>query len=741
MPKAHPRTKKSKDQDKQKKKQRVPKQAKANKHKGGTFPNLPDWRCLDYWSRFPYLRISILGITPFIAPIAQNGSIFNNLHASPLSINAFVSTHNNGSLLITAPVPDEPHQENACQQYFLDLINSMPRIIANSLNGYVSKFAVMSPSSTTTTSEIQFDHYLIKFQAPRTPGTSVFFDMIHQDAFVLAALTYYFEEHPDLKDCAKHFMTFKGFDNNVISRQLAGLLDITPHFSWPGAPLGQNEQALALYTSQPAVLTSAIAEPVTFYDYFWKLLSSDQRKAALENDGSVGMFFNACIQVAEKTGFSHGDMHVANVIWDQEAPQENQKLVLIDYGRSYINALPLRATATSPPTHQPTKTQEVLLSDMKYIVGNAVRNQPQIPPSATKPYKDFRGLGEFASRFTKDLVTDKPSTQYDFSDNFLTMGGKSYDISGYKNSFSMWMDLAGLASVIWRDSVIKSEDLLTDKTLKKSLQYDRTNDILTIIRHTNNDDDDDGGDDFIKNYPNNVFDQAMWYFALFFICLAEVRKGQQRSYKLGVAKPFYNTMNGVITPLASAYAFTEAYKKGYLGSHGPHGPHGPQGPQHGGKNCKNNCKIGGEPNGNTNLISQMPEPQHEYFESKQNEALNNQKLYKANITTSRLQYEEKTQGLWKQVYKQKQCLEEDHVEFWKKGFIQSHRFWDDPKNLEAAPPPRGGKATAQPQQVQIKGRKKPSMVRRDRDGNRYVRTDGARVYLKDIRGRYRYVRA
>lgn len=115
--------------------------------------------------------------------------------------------------------------------------------------------------------------------------------------------------------------------------------------------------------------------------------------------------FAECMGTAKQTGFSHGDFHASNILFDRK----DDKFVLIDYGRSYIH-----------PTYMELVDDPNVLQQLEEEV-----NGSRFPSAFTR---------------TTHLQNDR---NIDYNNN------KEYEANAELNSFMMSIDIAGLTMALY----------------------------------------------------------------------------------------------------------------------------------------------------------------------------------------------------------------------------------------------------------------------------------------------------
>jgi len=118
------------------------------------------------------------------------------------------------------------------------------------------------------------------------------------------------------------------------------------------------------YTAKkPCIITDVVKDSTTLYHYV--------------NINKLEVLFKECIELNSDISFVHNDMHLGNILYDTI----NDKYVLIDYGRSYVDH---RQALTHELTHELTQ----ILSYMDKLYMNAF-NKASTPTTMLSLYDNF----------------------------------------------------------------------------------------------------------------------------------------------------------------------------------------------------------------------------------------------------------------------------------------------------------------------------------------------------------------
>lgn len=93
------------------------------------------------------------------------------------------------------------------------------------------------------------------------------------------------------------------------------------------------------------LLTYGIEHPTSLFTMLENARDVQSTKTCISHLCSL---FSECLKMAQQTGFSHGDFHASNILFDNE----RSKFLLIDYGRSYINDVYIDNIDGQPSTNK-----------------------------------------------------------------------------------------------------------------------------------------------------------------------------------------------------------------------------------------------------------------------------------------------------------------------------------------------------------------------------------------------------
>lgn len=166
------------------------------------------------------------------------------------------------------------------------------------------------------------------------------------------------------------------------------------------------------------LITYGIQRPIPLYEVFYRLSllkSPDHQEIANQMFTKFNAFLASCLKFAQKTGFSHGDVHLGNVLYDVK----HERIVLIDYGRAFIppEFMPqhLRQLNPSLPVadddaYRDMKRDEIDTMTPKFL------NMGSTSELLYRPYKIETANGAknqfyFVNNYTKDVYIDPKTFQ------------------------------------------------------------------------------------------------------------------------------------------------------------------------------------------------------------------------------------------------------------------------------------------------------------------------------------------
>jgi hypothetical protein len=159
----------------------------------------------------------------------------------------------------------------------------------------------------------------------------------------------------------------------------------------------------------------------------------------------LNRFLKNMMTFASLTGFSHGDMHVGNVLWDER----ERRFVLIDYGRAYIHPAWVPYTALNEPAMQ--KSLQSAL-DRQHVYKNVYR---------TYNIKgvDYPIMSYFTKRTPEDANTEE------------------------KASFMMSLDIAGMCFYLYEHHTSFVQRLYPHANTLYPIEFTNRGDIKSLQCH------------------------------------------------------------------------------------------------------------------------------------------------------------------------------------------------------------------------------------------------------------------
>jgi hypothetical protein len=194
-------------------------------------------------------------------------------------------------------------------------MSSCIKLITHSLNGAVAKFD---------------DSKLIKIQ--HDIDAYRYYDLLIQDALMMSAVKHY--PQPDKE---KKYLLTPENDNGqyIVDFETKNVF----RYMHPDEPNVQCisrdyllEQALYPHLARPCLSFTPVPQPLSLVEVLFALKDHDQ-KPYQTLIGKLNFLFQILTDLASATGFSHGDLHAGNILWNLTG----SRFVLIDYGRAYID--------------------------------------------------------------------------------------------------------------------------------------------------------------------------------------------------------------------------------------------------------------------------------------------------------------------------------------------------------------------------------------------------------------------
>lgn len=105
------------------------------------------------------------------------------------------------------------------------------------------------------------------------------------------------------------------------------------------------------------LMTYGIEKPINLLKMMQQADNYESIRSVISN---LSRLFAECMKLAEKTGFSHGDLHAYNILFDHKTKQ----FVLIDYGRSFINDVYIDNLVNKQPKNLKELDEPVKVLDM-----------------------------------------------------------------------------------------------------------------------------------------------------------------------------------------------------------------------------------------------------------------------------------------------------------------------------------------------------------------------------------------
>lgn len=176
----------------------------------------------------------------------------------------------------------------------------------NSINGlfcyYGDKFVI----------KVQWDHMA---------------DPLIKDIYMNAYLNHLMSNDPSLRTYEKHFMRLHSYFPGLVEEGFT-----TKFYRVQSSPQISSSPAQIA----PCVVLSRVTKHATLAALVRSIMKAPGNVTIPAISKKFGAFMRALIHVAQRTGFSHHDMHFGNVLYDQTAGC----FVLIDYGRVHIPKQP-----------------------------------------------------------------------------------------------------------------------------------------------------------------------------------------------------------------------------------------------------------------------------------------------------------------------------------------------------------------------------------------------------------------
>lgn len=539
-------------------------------------------------------------------------------------------------------------------------------LLTHSLNGSVAKRLLPNGSCI-----------IIKFEK----NASVGYDLLPQDALVMKAI-----QAANIR--FKHNLLTSSQGSYVVEFIQSNIMvfkdPVTGKECLAEDQLLSNvlDPKLATY----CLVTYGVSSPVTLYGIENAYRSNPNRLGTLMVE--VNRFFANLMRLASMSGFSHGDMHAGNVLWDQD----QSRFVLIDYGRAFIDPSWVPVNAISETA-------------MAQRLGEIYND-----PSYMDHYKSIVIGGvsfPILSSFTK--VTPKDAN------------------TETKLAFMMSLDIAGLCFYLYENNTTFIQSLYPHAKNLYPIELDAQGNILTLTCDTR----------ALKQHnPVDMFDMGLHTFYALMDALDERTfcdaLGRIVWDKVAHAGIFFPGSNVITSDAADMfYKFTFVHKTTVYDSSGG--------------NRNSNSLSNRNSTDASPKASLMPATTRSLRQKRS-------KMQAALSTAAKKDNPWEAVYATKKVLtptlKDMKPLAKEAFKQGKEPILRnrdlSHLFRTTRPHLVTPRPQRrlaisvvGGSKTDK-RYVQIKGRTQPSRVYMDVHQKPYIRLKKTKVYLSQIKGQYRY---